>query len=191
MQLLLGILPLIAFYVVDSWYGLRAGVGVAMGFGLLDVGVGWLRTRRLNKMALFSAGLVLVLGSLSLLSDNESFILWSPVIGDAVFAALLVGSLAMPVSILELAWSEANPEEPLDEVMRQFVRGLTVRFALNLLLHAAITGWSTTQGKDLWIIVSGPVQYAMFGIQIAFEALLVWRLPPRTEPESEPEQSRP
>jgi intracellular septation protein A len=181
-QFLLAILPLVAFYVGESLYGLKAGVAAAMGFALLEVGVGYWRTRRIQKMGLFALGLVLVLGGLSLVSDDERFVLWGPVIGDLVFAGVLLGSLLTARSLLEVAWDEAR-DEALDDVMRRFLRGLTVRFALNLVLHAAITAWATTQSRETWLFVSGPVQYGLFGIQIALEAVLVWRLPPE---EAEP-----
>ncbi|MCB9678908.1 MAG: septation protein IspZ [Alphaproteobacteria bacterium] len=191
MQLLFALLPLVAFYVVESAYGLKAGVAAAMGFALLDVGFGWYRTRKLSKMALFTAGLVLVLGSLSLLSDDERFVLWSPVVGDLVFAVILVGSLALPASLIEVAYEESSPEQPLDDVLRRYLRGLTLRFALNLCVHAALTGWATTQSREVWLFVSGPAQYVLFGVQVAIEALVVWRLPPAAERGAESEQSRP
>ncbi len=193
MQFVLAILPLVAFYVAESLYGLKAGVAAAMAFALLDVGVGWWRTRRIQKMGLFAAGLVVVLGGLSLVSDDERFVLWGPVIGDLVFATVLLGSLFASRSLLEVGMAEAQAAQaedgtepaPLDAVMRRFLRGLTVRFALNLVLHAGITAWATTQSREVWLFVSGPVQYGLFGIQIAFEALLVWRLPPADADDAE------
>ncbi|MEZ4319500.1 MAG: septation protein IspZ [Myxococcota bacterium] len=193
MQLFFALLPLVAFYFVESWYGLKAGVAAAMAFSLVDLGAGWVRTRKLSRMTLFTAALVLGLGSMSLLSDDERFVLWSPVVGDLVFAALLLGGLAWPGarSMLEVAWEEANPDDALDPVMRRFLRGMTVRFALNLGLHAALTGWSTTETREVWLFVSGPVQYGLFGVQIAIEAVLVWRLPPVSDRAADAEQSHP
>ena len=75
MQLLFALLPLVAFYVAESWYGLRAGVAAAMAFSMLELAVSWYRTRKLSRMALFTAALVLVLGGLSLLSNDERFVL--------------------------------------------------------------------------------------------------------------------
>lgn len=169
LRVLLGLLPLIAFYGVESLYGLRAGVIAAMVLSVADLGVRWTWTRRIDRMVLFSAALVLGLGGLSLASDDERFVLWTPVLGDVVFAAVLLMGLRLKDSLLEVAAAEQDPELELGPEQRRLLRGITVRFAGNLLLHACLCAWATTQPRETWLLVSGPVQYGMFGLQFLLE----------------------
>jgi intracellular septation protein A len=178
MQLLLGLLPLIAFYVGESLYGLQAGLVAAIATSLLDVAYGRLVHGKVNRVVLVSTGLVVLLGGLSLLSDDERFVLWTPVLGDLVFAGVLLASLLAPLSALELALREQDPTVDIDAPMRRFLRGITVRFALNLLLHAGLTAWAVGQSRETWLFVSGPMQYVLMGLQGGLEVVLVRRLPP-------------
>lgn len=182
MQLLLGFLPLVAFYVGETFGDLRTGILAAIGASLLDAAYGRWKHGRLNRIVLFSTALVVVLGGLSLLSEDERFVLWTPVLGDLVFATLLAGSLFTEGSALEIAMAEQQPDTPVDAPTRRLLRGVTGRFALNLLVHAALTAWATTQPRETWLFVSGPLQYVLMGLQAVYEVVAVRRLPPATEP---------
>ena len=180
MRLIMNLLPLGAFYLAESAYGLRAGVIAAMVFTGFDLVYGWVTTHKFNRMALFSGALVGVLGGMSLLSDDERFVLWSPVIGDLIFAVVLLGGLSFKESLLEVAAAEAREDtDPLDDEERSILRGITWRFALNLIVHGVFTGWATTQSRETWLFVSGPLQYLLFGAQGLLEfAWIRWGLPP-------------
>lgn len=170
MRLVLALLPLIAFYVVESAYGLKPALIAAMALAVVDLGVGRWLDGRISRMTAFGAALVLGLGGMSLLSDDERFVLWTPVIGDVVFAGVMLGGLLLSESPLEIAVREQDPDAALDPWMRGRIRGLTARFALVLLVHAGLAAWSTGQPRETWLFVTGPVQYALIGLQVAGEA---------------------
>jgi intracellular septation protein A len=167
--LISSLLPLVLFYVVDGWYGLRAAVVVAIAASLLEVGWSYRVQGRVPRMTLFTAGLVLVLGALSLGSDDERWVLYTPVLGDLAFATVLIGASLRGGSLLEAAIREQDPEADLHPLELRFLRGVTWRFAANLLAHASLTAWSIGQGKEMWLFVSGPVQYGMMLVQLGFE----------------------
>lgn len=181
MQLLFGLLPLVAFYGGEAYGGLKVGIVAAIVTSLLDVGYGWYANGKVNRVVLVSTALVVVLGGLSLLSDDERFVLWTPVLGDLVFGGVLLASLFTRESALEFALREQQPDTPIDAPTQRFLRGITLRFAINLALHAAVTAWSTTQPRETWLFVSGPLQYLMMGAQGLVEVLLVRQLPPLEE----------
>jgi intracellular septation protein A len=166
------LVPLVLFYAVESWYGLRPAVLVSMVASLIDVGWSWRTTGQVPRMTVLTAGLVLVLGGLSLWSDDERYVLWTPVIGDWVFAGVLVLSTVGGGSLLEVAMHEQRPDEPLHRLERAFLRGVTLRFAANLALHGVVTAWAAGGSRELWLLVSGPVLYGMMGVQMAGE--VVW-----------------
>lgn len=94
MQLLFDFLPIIAFFVAfkvaDSMYVATAVLIVA---SIVQVSVHWLRTRRINRMHLVSAGLALVFGGLTLAVHDTAFIKWKFTIVQWLFAAAFLASM--------------------------------------------------------------------------------------------------
>ena len=76
MQLLFDFFPIIAFYIGYQIGGIFVATGVLIAAVILQISVQWLRHRKVSKMALISAVLVLVFGGLTLLVHDEVFIKW-------------------------------------------------------------------------------------------------------------------
>lgn len=173
-RLFLAMVPLVAFYLVDKYLGLRAGIVAAMLFAAGDVAYHWFVHRTLNKVMIGMAAMVGVLGGLSLLSDDERFFLYSPVVGDVVFSiVLLISVLRGTPLMLTLAETYQPADDPLLPEEKALMAGLTWRLALNLLVHAAWTAWATTQPRETWLFVSGPGQYLLFALQVLGEVLWI------------------
>lgn len=185
MQVLFALVPLVAFYLAESWYGLQAGVALAILFAVGQLSWDWFRHRRLNRLVVFGTVLIVVLGGLSWLSDDERFVLWSPVVSDFVFAGIIVvGTFATP-PLQEVAIREADPTVDLDDDARRWLRRVALRFGANLALHGILTAWATTQSRETWLLVSGPVQYGMIGLQGIYEYLRA-RGTPRVDASDDP-----
>lgn len=180
---LLAIVPLVVFYVVESRWGLRAGVLLAMAFAAADLAWHWFRHRRVHRLGLGAAALVVGLGGMSLLSDDERWFLWSPVLGDVLLAAVLLGSVLLGAPLLTVAAREADPELVLDADEERLFAGITARLGLNLLVHAALCAWAVGESRETWLFVSGPVQYLQIGAQMLGEiAWSRYKLPPAESP---------
>jgi intracellular septation protein len=93
MQALLDFLPVIAF-VVTYWVtgDMSTAIVVIMGAVSLQVLATWLLKRKLNRMLIVSALLVLVLGGVSLILDDPLFFKWKPTGLYWLFAVLFLGS---------------------------------------------------------------------------------------------------
>jgi len=104
MQFLLDLLPVIVFFAVFKLVGLIPGL-VADEFGALLVATGallvvtiaqaawlWLRHRRISRMQLITAGLVLVFGGLTLYLQDDVFIKLKPSLVYLLFAGAFLGS---------------------------------------------------------------------------------------------------
>lgn len=92
MQLLIDFFPIVVFFIVYKVAGIYWATGaiiVAMG---LQMGVQWLRQRKVSKMLLVSAALVAVLGGITLLFRNPLFIQWKPTVVNWLFAVAFLGS---------------------------------------------------------------------------------------------------
>lgn len=152
-------------------YGLRAGVLAAMGFAAADLGLSWWLEGRLQRLTIFTAALIAVMGGLSLWSEDPRFFLMSPAIGDIIFAALLIASSLFGDGLLIAALEEQDPEIDLHPMERAFFRSVGLRFAAGLLLHALWVNWAAQIDKDTWMWVATPGQYLIIGVQMVGEVL--------------------
>ena len=93
MQLLFDFLPVIAFFVA---YMLTKNIFVATGViiaaTVVQVVVYWFWKRRVNPLHLVSAGLILVLGTLTIALRNPLFIMWKVTVVNWLFAAAFIAS---------------------------------------------------------------------------------------------------
>ena len=173
MQVWIGLAVVVGFYVVERTLGTEAGIVAALVFCAGDVA--WHRYRHgaWNTLVLGMAALVVVLGGLSLLSDDERFFLWSPVVGDVVFAGVLIGSVGVGRPLLNAMMAVYQPDLDPTPSERAWFAGITWRLGLVLLLHGAWTGWATTEPRETWVFVSGIGQYLLLGVQVLLEAAWV------------------
>ncbi len=175
--------PLAVFYLVENAYGLTAALIASMAFTLGDLAFTWWRQRTLDRVALVTGGLVLLLGGLSLISDDERFMLYTPVVGDALFSGLLAGSVMRGRPVLVVLALKQDPTLVDDGPRRAFLGGMTLRLAVNLALHGVATALAAGASRETWLFVSGPLQYIQLGLQFVVE--IVWgryTLPPEEPP---------
>jgi len=91
MKLLFDTFPVLLFVAI--YYGAKdifLATAVAIAATFLQVGIFWLRHRRFEKMHLISAGLVFLLGGLTIVLRDKSFIMWKPTIVNWVFALVFL-----------------------------------------------------------------------------------------------------
>lgn len=170
--LLGSLLPLVGFYLIESTYGLTAGIVAGLVLALGEVGWSWWRRGTVPRTTLLFAGLVVVLGGLGLYSDDERFVLYGPVLGDLVFAAMMLAASLRDGRWLLALLAEQQPDLDPHPLQVRFLVGMARRMAVNLALHAALTAWAAGQSREVWLLVSGPVQYGMLGVQVVAE--VVW-----------------
>jgi intracellular septation protein len=93
MQALVDLLPLIAF-AGTYWLtrDMQTAILVIMGAISLQVAVIWLIKRTVSRMLLASAVLVVGLGGISLLLNNDLIFKWKPTVLNWLFAAVFLGS---------------------------------------------------------------------------------------------------
>ena len=80
MNALLEFSPLLAFIVAYYLRGIYVATGTLMVAMVALLAVDWLRTRRVPRMHLLSAALVLAFGTATLLLHDAQFIQWKPTI---------------------------------------------------------------------------------------------------------------
>ncbi len=93
MKVLLDFLPILIFFIIYKATGsLITATGVLIPVTILQVGMMYWLTRKVEKMALVTLVLVVVLGGLTILLNDGSFIMWKPTIVNWLFAISFLGS---------------------------------------------------------------------------------------------------
>ena len=93
MKLLFDFLPILLFFIAYKMADIYVATGVLIVVTLAQTGWIWLRQRRIEKLPLFTAGLVLVLGGATLLLKDPMFVKWKPTVVNWLFAMAFLGSL--------------------------------------------------------------------------------------------------
>jgi intracellular septation protein len=80
------------FFIAYQLYGIYPAVAFAVIAYPLQILVMWAYTKKLDKTQLFTAAIVIVLGSATLAFHNETFFKWKPTIVYWIFAMIALGS---------------------------------------------------------------------------------------------------
>ncbi len=168
MTQLLEWIPLLAFFVVFKLYGIYWATGVLMATSVGLLLSHRISTGRFKKMHLITAGVVVVLGTATLLLHDKRFIQWKPTVllGAAALAflasavvgkkplarRLLEGIFSEPVRIQPESWNRLNA---LWAFWFAFLAGLNIYVAQNF-------------PEAVW------VNFKVFGITVA---MLVFMIP--------------
>ena len=152
-RLLLELGPLVVFFVANAQLGIFWATGIFMVAISASVLASRFLEQRWPVMPLFTAVFVLVMGSLTLIFHDETFIKLKPTIVNTLFALMLFAGLGMGHALLKIAFGSAFA---LDE---EGWRRLTVRWAWFFLVLAGLNEavWRTTS-TDTW------VSFKVFGV---------------------------
>ncbi len=145
--------PIGAFFLTYLAYGLLPATAALLAVTVVALLLSLAYTGRVPAMPLLTAGVVAVFGGLTLWLQDETFIKMKPTIVQALFAAALLGGLAVGRPLLKpllgAVW-------PLDDIGW---RRLSLRFGLFFAGMAVLNElvWRT-QSTDFW------VGFKVFGI---------------------------
>lgn len=180
MQLLFDFLPVIAFFAAYKITGdMFVATAVIIVAVVLQTAVQWIRTRKINQMALISGALVLVFGGLTLLIHDKAFIQWKVTVVNWLFAAAFLASAFFGERTL---------------IQRMMGENLTLPAPLWRRLNWAWTGFFAAMGalnlyvaygfsEEVWVNFK---LFGLLGLTLAFAlAQGLWlanKLPPEAQP---------
>lgn len=92
MKFLYDFLPILLFFIAYKLYDIYVATAVAIVATAVQVGVSWLRHRKVERMPLITLGLLVVLGGATLVLRDATFIKWKPTAVNWLFGAVFLGS---------------------------------------------------------------------------------------------------
>ncbi len=169
-KLLPGFIPLFVFILADEIWGTKTGLFVAIGVGLAEMSWVGFREKRFDKFILFDTLLLVILGAVSILLNNDIFFKLKPGLIELILVAVLGVSAFSPVNIIGLMGQRYMKGVNFNEAqVKQMRRSLKILFYL-FSAHTVLVFYATFyMSKEAWAFISGGLFYVLFGLYFLFE----------------------
>lgn len=113
MKLLFDLFPVILFFAAYKLADIYVATGVAIAATFAQIVWVWFRHRKVDTMLWVSLGLIVVLGGMTLLFRDETFIKWKPTVLYWVFAGVLLASATLfGKNLIRIMMSAAQIDAP-------------------------------------------------------------------------------
>ncbi|MDA9086670.1 septation protein A [Methylophilaceae bacterium] len=89
MKFLYDLLPVILFFISYKIYDIFIATGVAIIATLLQVLYDYIKNKKIDKMLLFNGATITILGGLTIIFQDKTFIMWKPSVLYWLFTAVL------------------------------------------------------------------------------------------------------
>lgn len=167
-----GVLPVLAFALVEEHYGVLWGTIAGMAFGFGEIVYEKLRLGKVSGLTWFSNALILGLGAISLISQEGVWFKLQPAVLLASFGAILLGSSILKRPLMVAMAQKQRPDLPIEALghLRKFnFRLAWLFFGLAAIgVHAALT-WSVEAWaffKSVGVVLLMVAYFAVeFGVQ--------------------------
>lgn len=176
LQILPGFIPLLVFIVADEIWGTQIGLMVAIGTGMAELLIYWIKDRKFDKFILFDTLLIVTLGVISMILDNDVFFKLKPALMGVLVCAILAISAFTPSNILlnmskrYMKGIEFNNEQYIQ--LRKQMKALFYIFSVYTVL-VFYSVWNMS--KEGWAFVSGGLFYILFGLYFTYTFLKSWQ----------------
>ena len=165
-------IPLLVFILADEIWGMKVGLAIAVGIGLIEMLVTWIREKKLDRFVLLDTLLLILLSSLSYLFENDIFFKVKPAMIDLVLVALIALSLFSRIDPLgSMSQRYLSGIKMNHEQKELFRKNLWVMFWI-VLIHTLLVLWSAFfMSKEIWAFISSFLLFIMMGAYFGFELI--------------------
>lgn len=170
LQLSIGFIPLFVFIIADELWGTKIGLMVAIATGVIELIYYWIKDRRFDRFILFDTLLIIALGLVSILLDNDVFFKLKPALIGVLMCAIMGVSVFTPSNILlNMSKRYMKDIEFSEEQVKLMKRSMKVMFWLftgyTLLVFYSV--WFMS--KEAWAFISGALFYIIFGVYFVID----------------------
>jgi intracellular septation protein len=165
-----GLLPVIAFALIEEYYGPVWGTVAGMIFGAGEIIFEKIRYKKVSAVTWIGNTMILILGAISVISQEGIWFKLQPALFEGFFAVFLWVSWFSKKPFLLLMAEKQNPHLP--DVAKPFLSAVTFRLGIFFALQAALASyaafyWTTAQ----WAWLKGAGLIISFLIYLALEVL--------------------
>ncbi len=169
-SLLIGMLPLFVFIIADEMYGTKVGLIVAVTFGASELVFTYYRNRYFDKLVVFDTLLLVALGGVSLLLENDIFFKLKPALMELIMCIILGISVFTPANIImNMTKRYMKGIEISEQQNKMMLRSIRIFFFI-ILIHTLLIIYSAFyMSKEAWAFISGGLFYIIMGVYFVYE----------------------
>lgn len=150
-----GIIPIVLFTVIEDQWGLMAGLIAAIIYAIGESIYELMKYRTISKMTIYSNGLIIGLGLISVLFNDGIWFKLQPAIIELVFFILLMVTSFQGRPLL-VTMVQQQQGEIKNNIMLDFLKSLNVRLAFFFLLHSILAVWAAFYwSTESWALLKG------------------------------------
>lgn len=169
-KLLPGFIPLFVFIAADEIWGTKIGLFVAIGVGVAEMIWIAIKEKRFEKFVLFDTLLLVILGGVSILLDNDIFFKLKPGFIELILVSILAISAFSKVNIIGLMGQRYMKDVEFNTAQMQQMRQSIKNLFFIFLLHTVLVFYSAFfMSKEAWAFISGGLFYIIFGVYFLCE----------------------
>lgn len=167
-----GLLPVIAFTLIEEYYGIIAGLIAGMVFGFGEIIWELYRHRKVQTMTWIGNGLLLVLGGISLVSSEGLWFKLQPALMEGLFALALWISVIIKKPLLVFLAEQQGQKLP--DIIKDKFKGITIRAGLFFAIHTGLAIWAALEWSTTnWALLKGVGVTVSFVLYLGLEILLL------------------
>jgi isopentenyldiphosphate isomerase/intracellular septation protein A len=168
-KMLPGLIPLLIFIIADEIWGTMVGLYVALGFGIAEFLFYYIRDRIIDRFIFLDTLLLLALGAISIVFENDLFFKIKPALIEAILLAVIAFSLWGPRNIMMAMSERYMGEIRLDSTQEKSMRNSMLAIFWITVVHIILVIFSAFyMSKEAWFFISGGLYYIIFGVYFAF-----------------------
>ena len=170
LKLLPGILPIFVFIIADELWGTTIGLIVTVIVGISEFLYFWIKEKTVDKFILFDVLLIVLLGVISIIFDNDVFFKLKPAIIGVIICLLLGVSAFTPNNfVLSMSKRYFNDVSFTEAQYKQFQHSLKIIFYI-FLIHTILIFYSIWfMSNEAWAFISGVLFYILIGVYFIYE----------------------
>lgn len=171
-KLLPGLLPLFIFIAADEIWGTEIGIYVALTFGLGELIFIYIKEKRIDRFVIIDTILLVVLGLISILLENDIFFKLKPALIEAILCTVLGISAFSKKNIMLLMTQRYMKGVNFTKAQeKQMLRSIKIMFWI-FTIHTLLIIYSAYfMSKEMWVFISGGLFYILFAVFFLYEFL--------------------
>jgi isopentenyldiphosphate isomerase/intracellular septation protein A len=171
-KLLPGFIPLFVFIAADEIWGTKIGLMVALGVGLAELVFVFIKEKRFDRFILIDTALLMALGGVSILLDNDIFFKIKPAVIEAIMCLMLGLSAFTKIDLVGGMSKRYLKDIKMNEQVQQKFRKTLKTLFWIFMFHTILVVYAAFfLSKEAWAFISGGLFYLLFGIYFVYELL--------------------
>ena len=175
-QLFAAFLPLVLFWAIEEFFGLKAALIAGCIAAVLELSWEWYRNRRISFLTAVSNLLVIGLGGVSFLTESGIAFKLQPMIMEWAMAVIMLsvrfrgGESFMVRTFRDSPGMEPKQREAVlaNPLFIDRFHSMDTRLIVFLALHGLALGWAAIWGSTrIWILLKGVLFYVLFVVIVA------------------------